>query len=70
MLCAIGVLNIVLWFLSARSLRRNRGALTASQYTLRKQLLLIARSAVPQACQRRSSLARHLASVTEAILWR
>jgi hypothetical protein len=41
MLCAIAVLNIFLWSLSARWMQRNGAGLPAAEHTLRKQLLFL-----------------------------
>jgi hypothetical protein len=41
LLCAVGMLNILLWALSARSLRSRRDLLSAREYTVRKQLLFL-----------------------------
>lgn len=41
LLCALGVINIILWSLTARSLRRRRDMLPEREYTLRKRLLYL-----------------------------
>jgi hypothetical protein len=41
LLCAVGMVNIVLWSMSARWLGSRRHLLTAREYTLRKQLLFL-----------------------------